>query len=119
MAKRYVCEDCGYEWESRKRFGDPAICPRCNSRSIVKSNFFGLFHSFKREQDKFNEKVARYKEIVEKQCRHCGKDLRKTTPFAHCSNFWCGKPLCKECTKKCKRCGKYYCPKHIKTHNCK
>ena len=28
-------------------------------------------------------------------------------------------PLCKNCSKKCKKCGKFYCPEHIKNHDCK
>ena len=28
----------------------------------------------------------------------------------------CEEELCKECSKKCKRCGKHFCPKHIDKH---
>ena len=26
--------------------------------------------------------------------------------------------LCEECAKKCKKCGKYFCPEHLKKHKC-
>ena len=26
--------------------------------------------------------------------------------------------LCRACSVKCKECGKYFCPEHIKKHNC-
>ena len=26
--KHYVCRDCGYEWKSKKSFGQPAFCPK-------------------------------------------------------------------------------------------
>ena len=33
--KRFICADCEYKWESRKNFGEPAICPQCNSKNIT------------------------------------------------------------------------------------
>jgi len=33
--KKYVCSDCEYKWESKKSFGEPAKCPRCNSKKII------------------------------------------------------------------------------------
>lgn len=32
---RYVCSECEYKWESKKSFGVPGKCPRCNSKKIV------------------------------------------------------------------------------------
>lgn len=26
--------------------------------------------------------------------------------------------LCKDCAKKCNKCGKYFCPTHLKKHKC-
>jgi len=28
-------------------------------------------------------------------------------------------PLCSDCAKKCKKCRKYFCKKHIKNHRCR
>lgn len=47
-------------------------------------------------------------------CRHCGKK----EVFANCQALMCRKPLCGDCAKKCKSCGKYFCPKHIGNHKC-
>ena len=33
---RYCCKKCDYKWESRKRFGEPSICPSCRGDFIVK-----------------------------------------------------------------------------------
>lgn len=33
--KRFICSTCEYKWESNKKFGDPAKCPRCNSSKII------------------------------------------------------------------------------------
>jgi len=30
----YNCDDCGYEWTSRKRVGTPCRCPDCGSKNI-------------------------------------------------------------------------------------
>lgn len=56
-------------------------------------------------------------------CTWCGISLKdsydyiicqKRHPFASKGLF-----LCKDCAKKCKTCGKYFCPKHIDNHKCK
>lgn len=36
MDKRYICENCGYRWESKKKFGEPSICPKCKKDNITK-----------------------------------------------------------------------------------
>ena len=30
-----------------------------------------------------------------------------------------GRIICKKCAAKCKKCRRYYCPKHIDDHKCK
>lgn len=32
--KHYVCNDCDYEWASKKSFGRAGYCPKCRSRDI-------------------------------------------------------------------------------------
>ncbi len=32
---RYFCNTCQYRWESRKKYGAPAFCPKCSSESIL------------------------------------------------------------------------------------
>ena len=34
--KRYTCKNCGYKWESKKKFGEPSICPKCKKDNISK-----------------------------------------------------------------------------------
>jgi|SRR3989344_7321534 len=57
------------------------------------------------------------------ECVYCGKKIKKS--IAVCSSGMFGhwqnkfyRYLCKDCAKKCKECGRYFCPKHIKNHNC-
>ncbi len=30
----YDCQDCGYSWETKKRYGSPSKCPNCGSSNI-------------------------------------------------------------------------------------
>ena len=63
------------------------------------------------------------------KCAYCGKVLSKGEVVAKCSSavshfltrdlFSIGDPLCKDCAKKCPKCNKFYCPKHLETHTCK
>ena len=32
---RYICSDCGHEWQTRKKRGSPPSCPNCNSKDIT------------------------------------------------------------------------------------
>lgn len=65
-------------------------------------------------------------------CRHCGQ--RFETGGGLCNSIhWSlgfsepqpeernrkGVLVCSDCAKKCKKCGKIYCPNHIKNHSCK
>ena len=34
LEKGWFCLDCDYEWESRKNYGTPSICPNCKSKNI-------------------------------------------------------------------------------------
>lgn len=64
------------------------------------------------------------------KCSYCGKGLDKNEVKAKCSSLmglhsnqtfiheFIGQILCKDCAKKCKKCGKYFCPKHINKHYC-
>lgn len=40
----YTCNSCNYRWMSKKDFGEPAKCPKCNSLNIrkVKVTFIGV-----------------------------------------------------------------------------
>lgn len=35
---RYVCSECEYKWESKKKFGEPAKCPKCRSKKMISFN---------------------------------------------------------------------------------
>ncbi len=58
-----------------------------------------------------------------KTCSNCKK--KNTEIIALCSGhnfnwgFLAGYRLCKDCSNKCKKCGKYFCSKHINNHKCK
>jgi len=47
-------------------------------------------------------------------CDYCGK----LENHSKCQKSFCNKILCKDCAKKCKKCGKFFCPKHINNHGC-
>lgn len=32
--KHYACDDCDYEWTSKKSFGRAGYCPKCRCRDI-------------------------------------------------------------------------------------
>ena len=34
--KKYLCNNCEYKWESKKKFGEPSICPNCKKNYIKK-----------------------------------------------------------------------------------
>jgi hypothetical protein len=60
-------------------------------------------------------------------CTLCGKQFKldkkeNKYKWVNCQgNFhWAGKGLfiCEQCAKKCKKCKRYYCPKHTKKHKC-
>lgn len=64
-------------------------------------------------------------------CNHCGEAVKKLKAACSCSgalsfkhflsgNLYTGKyELCSNCAKKCKDCGRYFCPKHINNHTCR
>ena len=59
---------------------------------------------------------------IQKRCSWCGKKVKNKEKDFICQGshiFSKGKYLCKGCAKKCKKCGKYFCPKHINNHKCK
>ena len=31
----FKCEDCSYDWQTKKQVGEPAFCPDCRSRVII------------------------------------------------------------------------------------
>lgn len=68
-----------------------------------------------------------------KECKYCGKKVKivascqfvgflgsKCVPWNFSLKAVKREPtsLCEECAKKCEKCGKYYCPKHIGNHKC-
>ena len=52
-------------------------------------------------------------------CAYCGSHVGKDKIKAKCMKALCLKWLCSKCAKRCKKCGKMFCPKHIKKHKCK
>ncbi len=79
--------------------------------------------------DKIKEHHEKLEMKIMATCVNCGKFINK--PIAVCSrksHWFTGQShrertphqsvLCKDCAKKCQKCGKYYCPKHLKKHEC-
>ncbi len=46
-------------------------------------------------------------------CGYCG---RSNVKFSYCNE--CERSICYRCTKKCEKCGKDFCLKHIYGHEC-
>ncbi len=46
--KEFICNDCGYIWETRKKSGDPAKCPKCNSQNIINKNKIKKVEKYKK-----------------------------------------------------------------------
>lgn len=57
-------------------------------------------------------------------CTHCGKQLVQGQIYFCSKTHWkYGRgffraPFCNECAKKCNKCKKYFCIKHIEKHKC-
>jgi len=81
----------------------------------------GLGERIRESREAYNRKVT-------ETCVNCGKFIDK--PTAVCSrNKGMGgithhcrtkgqSVLCEDCAKKCKICGKYFCPEHLENHKC-
>jgi len=86
---------------------------------------------YEREKNKINIKNSissgnwktRVMDEESKTCSNCKKKNVKIVSlcngFHFNTGFLAGYRLCKDCAKKCKKCGKSFCPKHIKKHKCK
>ena len=46
MGSTYKCNKCGYYWKSRKKWSDPAKCPKCGSKNI-KLSMIGTLLGFR------------------------------------------------------------------------
>lgn len=125
MGSNYRCYECGYKWQSRKSiFSSPAICPRCNSKSIGKNSIFSVapysINSLNENFQYVSNAMEEAKEQKNRSCIHCGKIFKDKTSGAICKDFWCGNSrVCDDCMKKCKVCGKIFCPKHFNKHKIK
>lgn len=53
-------------------------------------------------------------------CSECGKRTQAICQMKVLSGLFgsCEEPLCLDCAKKCKKCGKYFCSNHIHNHSC-
>lgn len=81
----------------------------------------GFFERLREDQEKRTKELGF-------PCINCGRFIKK--PFSICSKEevrWTPthpmilkqyRYLCKDCSKKCKECGKYFCPIHLKDHKC-
>jgi archaellin len=60
MALIYICKNCEYLWESRKKVGSPPFCPKCRSSEIrLKDDFVKIL------KEKISEKFDKYlKEVT-------------------------------------------------------
>jgi hypothetical protein len=51
----FKCEDCSYDWQTKKQVGEPAFCPDCRGRAIINKS------KTRREREKKN-KIFRKKQ---------------------------------------------------------
>lgn len=71
--KRYICKKCGYGWETKKKFGEPSICPNCKKNHIEKfSNTKGYEEEFQKEPLKWKEYYEGIKKDLKKQYGYYG-----------------------------------------------
>ncbi|MDO8741388.1 MAG: hypothetical protein Q7J54_07525 [Candidatus Woesearchaeota archaeon] len=91
-----------------KKEGDTSI-----NVSLGKKGFFERLRERRESQLKQKQQF----------CGNCGKFMKES--FAICAEDqrklmydWQRTFLCKDCAKKCNKCGKYYCPTHLKKHKC-
>ena len=52
MGKRYLCDNCGYKWQSKKRFGEPSQCPSCKKGDIIQYRKSAKFINARRKRKK-------------------------------------------------------------------
>ena len=57
LDSKYICISCDYGWETRKSFGKPSKCPKCNSDDIKK---------FSDTDGYWNEEYPNFEERLEK-----------------------------------------------------
>ena len=67
-------------------------------------------------------KMGYYKEKQEYEgnieCNYCGVIFLGGGGRCQSLHWVQGDRLCPECARKCAKCGKIYCPKHINNHKC-
>jgi len=44
---KYICNNCSYMWQTRKKFGSPAKCPSCNDKNIA---LYLIEHEYARQE---------------------------------------------------------------------
>ncbi|MBI2129437.1 hypothetical protein HYU07_04310 [Candidatus Woesearchaeota archaeon] len=95
-----------------KKEGDTSI-----NVSLGKKGFF------EKIAENMSKRMVAKREENQKICKNCGVFMDK--PFALCAwdaqrlmYDWQKTHLCKDCAKKCRKCGKYFCLEHLKKHKC-
>lgn len=82
LDRRYICDKCEYKWESKKRFGEPSVCPHCRERFIFKYSSTDKWKDEQLSLKEFEEnlhdsKSAQAKslsfdtKIIEIECSNC------------------------------------------------
>lgn len=115
------------EWERRN------TCKKC--KKIVKGDLYpyekGFFGGVKnyicKECKGIEEENSKYPFFngPVKNCTWCGTPFKikgSLVEYFKCKGSILGHKglfLCEKCAKRCKGCGKYFCPKHLEKHKCK
>ena len=55
MGSQYICQSCSYKWTSRKRWGEPSVCPHCRSNSILTAESHKEKIAWRLKKNKFEE----------------------------------------------------------------
>lgn len=80
-----------------------------------------------KEKQKYEESKTKRRMITEysvpklNNCTWCGATLKDHYAYIICQKHHflnLRRCLCEKCAKKCPKCDKFFCPKHIKNHKC-
>jgi predicted RNA-binding Zn-ribbon protein involved in translation (DUF1610 family) len=78
-ARDFLCNDCGYIWETKKKVGNPAICPKCRSQNIKEKS--GIIESKETKDLKAKmEKIHFISKEGLKKVKEMLKEINKKDP---------------------------------------
>ncbi len=89
----YECRECGHEWKTRKKRGEPPSCPRCNKKDIYNQSEKKRKKKRRRRRRRRRKRKERWKEIrnkfldlfgdSEESINTVGDQFRASNKFRH------------------------------------